>query len=73
MMIIPVLLVIILALIIFVIFNQMIKSNPRKLKKADDAYMTDKMHDYKPNDSVNANAPSDESVKADNENTESNN
>jgi len=71
MMIIPILLVIILALIIFVIFKQMIKSNPRKLKKADDAYMTDKMHEYKPDDTNNA--PSDESVKADNENAESNN
>ena len=71
MMIIPVLLIIILALIIFVIFKQMIKSNPRKLKKADDAYMTDKMHEYKPNDTNNVST--DESVKADNENTESNN
>lgn len=73
MMIIPILLVIILALIIFVIFKQMIKSNPRKLKKADDAYMTDKMHDYKPNDNINTNTSTDESVKADNENTESKN
>lgn len=72
-MIIPVLLIIILALIIFIIFKQMIKSNPRKLKKADDAYMTDKMHDYKPNDTINTNTSTDESVKADNENTESNN
>ena len=63
MTIIPVLLVIILALIIFVIFKQMIKSNPRKLKKADEAYINDKMHDYKPNDKS-----TDESVKADNKN-----
>lgn len=47
---IPILLLIILIAIICIIFKQMFKSNPNKLKKADAEYINNKMQELNPDD-----------------------
>lgn len=47
---IPVVLLIILIAIICIIFKQMFKSNPSKLKKADSEYINNKMQELNPDD-----------------------
>lgn len=46
MTVIPILLLIILGFIIFVIIKQMINSNPKKLKKADEEYISNHVKQF---------------------------
>ena len=64
---IPVLLLIILGFIIFIIIKQMINSNPKRLKKADEDYISNHVKQFA-NNQINSDATSNADTMSDNDN-----
>lgn len=64
---IPILLLLILGFIIFVIIKQMINSNPKKLKKADEDYISNHVKQFA-NNQINSDETSNADTMSDNDN-----